>query len=312
MSTLKVDTIQSSSGSTVSVPAGHTLDLAEPPTGAGFTSGVLDAQSGATTGDTASSTVIVDVPFTTIRDSNPTGSHLTYQDYLPYYSVSTRLTYTNGILTDHRGGAGRFLKYINRVYYASRLAILSTGSNPGADDTMFDFGQFNVNSFLNDGLNVWIDVDGLPGTVGGTAKDFTGDDDAKLFYATGGKDAAQKGVWMYHKAMDWFWFDPGHSRAAVVDTSIPGIWIYIPYVDGTAFGWCFWKVIASTESAGGGITPWVWSVRDGKWYYINDSTSTIFSQTSSQGADGTNPVPSPVPTTVVEAAVESAAPTLPS
>jgi len=307
MSTLKVDTILSSSGTTVSVPSGYYLNLAEAPVGAGA-SALLANQNGATTGDTQSSTVEVDIPLMTIRDADEDGTG--YPDYMPYYSVSTRLTFTNGLLTDSRGGAGRFLKYVNRVYSGSKMAILSTGTLPGASTSALEFGQFNIHSFTNNGLNVFIDVFGLSGTVNGGAQGFTGDEEAKLFYVTGGNDASQLGVWMYHKCLDWFWFDPTHFRASVAETSIPGLWFYSPKDSGgTPFGWCFLKVIESGASAGG-ITPWVWSDRYDKWYLINDTTSTIFTQTGAAETSG-NPVPATVPTTTVESPVETAAPTYP-
>ena len=105
--------------------------------------------------------------------------------------------------------------------------------------------------------------------------------------------------------MDWFWFSPETFNDGTTGPVIPGIWIYIPKVDGlSAQGWCYWKVVLSTGS-GGGITPWVWSARDSRWHLVNDVATDIFTQTGSVAGSEAKPS---APTITVEAPPETGAP----
>ena len=317
MSTLKVDTVQGSTGNTVTVPAGHVMHFSEQPTGTGFNSAVSSAvgSGAATTSDTSSTSVVVDIHHTIARNA---GS-VAVPDLSPYSAVATRMTFTNGILTNVEGGIGRFLKYINRTYASSVFGITATGpQHVGPDIDTFDFGNFYITSFNNNGKDAWVrlldatQADGTTGVkVNGVTKTLHGSDangsDVGWVYTSGSNDAAQQGVWMYQAAVGWFFW----SAATVVQPAsgrTGGIWVWVDTKIGqTPIGWCFWKSEASTttgDGTTGGVGAWMYGLSAQKWVAINDESTPLTTSLSAAGTGtegenvdtGTAPTTTDVPT----------------
>ena len=291
MSTLKVDNIQGSTGTTVTIPAGQVMHFAEQPVGSGFTEGVGAAigADAATTSNTASTTIIVDVPFTIAKNAGSPAE----PDMSPMTFVASRLTFVNGILTNIRGGIGRFMKYINRTYGYGWFGITAQPAFPtpaGVDP--IDFGSFYITAQPQEnGTAAWVQItdpddysetstDGPLGvTVNGVERKWGDASTTAWWYVTGSTDALNQGVWMYHDNTSWVWWSAATSVTPGSDgNNVGGIWMYsVMQTGGADIGWIFFKSIASDETAKvtGGIGPWVWVAGQSKWYQMNIDGSTL-------------------------------------